>query len=371
MKTDSRPIRYAVVGLGYIAQSAVLPAFRHAKNSELVALISSDPVKLDKLAKKYGVEYTGNYSDLELILEQANVDAVYLALPNSLHHEYTLRAAELGVHVLCEKPLAMDADEALEMVEAAEDNGIKLMTAYRLHFEPANLEAIEIAQSGQLGDLRAFHSVFSMPVRDPSNIRLSEELGGGPLGDLGVYAINAARYIFQSEPTEVIALTGNNGDPRFYEVDEMIMAVLKFPEERLATFTASFNATATSYYEVIGTEGRLRLEPAYAYTGELVSHLTLEGSTRKKVFKRKDQFAAEISYFSDCIQNDLQVEPCGKEGLADVEIIQALRESAHLGERILLNMERKALRPRIQQKITRLANHAPKLVHAQPPTDTH
>lgn len=363
MKTESRSIRYAVVGLGRIAQTSVLPAFRRTKDSKLVALISSDPKKLEKLAAKYAVEYTGNYSELESILERAEVDAVYLALPNALHHEYTIRAAEVGVHVLCEKPLALDADECLEMIEAAEDNGVKLMTAYRLHFEPANLDAIEIAASGKLGDLRFFNSAFSVPVLDPSNIRLSEEMGGGPLYDLGVYAINAARYIFQAEPTEAISVSGNNGDPRFYEVDEMAMGTLKFPEERLASFTVSFNGKGTSYYEVVGTEGKLRLESAYSQSGEIVSYLSVNGTRKKKTFKQKDQFATEIDYFSNCILTDQPVEPSGKEGLADIEIIQALYESAHLGEKILLNLERKELRPRRSLKTPPTPTEVPRDIY--------
>src|SRR5438445_7283500 len=161
---SKRKIRYAVVGLGHIAQIAVLPAFKIAANSELLALVSGDSDKLEKVGKKYGLEHLYPYSDYGRAL--ANVDAVYLALPNHLHREYAIRAAAAGVHILCEKPMAVTAEDCQAMIHAADQNHVKLMIAYRLHFEAGNLEAIRMANGGTLGDLRIFTSEFAQQVAD-------------------------------------------------------------------------------------------------------------------------------------------------------------------------------------------------------------
>src|SRR5678815_1235312 len=253
LKTRSagRSVRYAVVGLGHIAQVAVLPAFRHARsNSELVALVSNDPVKQRRLGDQYRVPETYSYEEYELCLRSGDVDAVYIALPNNLHREFAVRAARAGVHVLCEKPLAVTEEDCEEIIRACAENHVKLMTAYRLHFNRSNLEAVKILKSGRIDEPRIFNSLFTMQVKE-GNIRLKKELGGGTLYDIGIYCINAARYLFRAEPTEVFAFSADRTEKRFREVDEMTSAVLRFPEDRLATFTSSFGAGDTSEYEVV------------------------------------------------------------------------------------------------------------------------
>ena len=217
-----RQIRYAVVGCGHIAQVAVLPGFANARrNSTLAALVSGDVVKRKALSEKYGVETTYSYEEYAECLKQA--DAVYIALPNSMHCEYAVRAARAGVHVLVEKPMAVTEEECEEMNRAAREAGVQLMVAYRLHFERANLEAGEIARSGRIGEPRVFNSTFCTPVV-PGNIRVKKDLGGGVLYDIGIYCINAARALFRDEPHEVEALTSGALD----EVEESVSAVLRF-----------------------------------------------------------------------------------------------------------------------------------------------
>ena len=254
---SKRRVRYAVVGLGHLAQVAVLPAFKSAANSELFALVSGDAEKLQKLGKKYAIDHLYSYDDYSRAL--SNVDAVYLVLPNHLHREYAVRAAAAGVHVLCEKPMAVTSQDCQAMIEAAEQNHAKLMVAYRLHFEAGNLEAIRVARSGKLGALRVFTSEFAQQVAD-DNVRVTESVarGGGPVYDMGVYCINASRYLFGAEPTEVFAVTANGGDRRFQRVEEMATVTLRFPENRLATFTCSFGAADIGRYALIGTKGVLR-----------------------------------------------------------------------------------------------------------------
>ena len=324
-----RKIRYAVVGLGYIAQAAVLPAFRNAKgNSELLALVSDDPAKLKTLGRRYSAPLGYSYSGYADCLANPDIDAVYIALPNHMHKEYAVAAAEAGKHILCEKPLAVAEKDCEEMIDAAEKHGVKLMTAYRLHFERANLEAMEIARSGKLGEPRIFQSTFTMQVK-AGNIRLGPPgLGGGPIYDIGVYCINAARSLFRDEPTEVVAFSANIGEKRFDQTPEMMSCVLRFPKERLASFTCSAGAADTGWYQIVGTQGDLRVDPAYEFAEGITYELTVEGKTRKRSFPKRDQFAPELSYFSDCVMADRDPEPSGREGLADVRVVRALLQSA-------------------------------------------
>jgi glucose-fructose oxidoreductase len=365
-KATDQKIRYAVVGLGYIAQIAVLPAFKHAsKNSQLAALVSDDPEKLRTLSEEYSVKRTASYDEYDDFLRSGEIDAVYIALPNHLHAEYTIRAADAGIHVLCEKPMAVTTEECIRMIESAEQNDIKLMIAYRLHFEKANLKAVEIVKSGKLGVPRFFDSTHSMQVKE-GNIRLVDESqGGGPVYDIGIYSLNAARMMFRDEPDEVFAFRAKGESPRFKDADEMTTAVLRFPNDRLAAFTCSFGAADTSMYRIIGTEGDLRVEPAFEYAGDLVHHLTQQGKTRKRTFKKRDQFAPEIEYFSDCILRNKKPEPSGEEGLIDVQIIQAIFESSRTGSAIPIEPIRKQRRPEPDQDIQKPAIDKPELVNAE------
>src|SRR6187399_274236 len=261
MTHDQRRIRYAVVGAGNIAQVAVLPAFAHAKeNSELVALISGDEEKRHELGERYSINTVGDYEDFETVLETARVDAVYICTPNTKHLEFAVRAAERGVHVLCEKPLAMSVEDCQLIEQACERNGVHLMVAYRLHFEEANLKAIEVARSGKLGTPRLFSSFFSHVVR-AGDIRREPEVGGGASYDLGVYCINAARHLFGAEPVEVFAnVIEKDG------TDDTVTVLLKFPEDGLAHFCISNSVAGVSSYRIAGDQGDLRVEPAFEYS---------------------------------------------------------------------------------------------------------
>ena len=346
----SKKIRYAVVGLGWIAQEVILPGFRGAKNSELVALVTDDAEKAKELGEKYNVSETADYDQYDSLLQSGKVDAVYITLPNHLHKDYTLRAAHAGIHVLCEKPMANSVEECEDMIRAAEQNKIKLMIAYRLHFEPANLKAVEIAQGGELGELRIFSSVFSQQVPE-GNVRLKKSAGGGPLMDMGVYPINASRYLFREEPIEVTAVGANNGDPRFQEVHEMVTAILRFPEEKLAVLTSSFGAAPTDAYQVVGTKGEMWLEPAFDYHTKPKMRLKIEGKEKETKFDKTDQFGGEIEYFSRCILENQEPEPSGQEGLADIRIVQALIQSARSSQPVKLEPFEKTTRPGEAQKM--------------------
>jgi len=363
----TKPLRFAVIGLGHIAQAAVLPAFRHARrHAELAALVSDDRRKLNALGRRYGVKRLHSYEEAGELFASGDIDAVYIALPNSLHCSWTVRAASAGLHVLCEKPLATSTRECRRMIEACDKNGVQLMTAYRLHFERANLEVADIVRRRKIGDARWFDSQFSMQVK-PGNIRLDRELGGGPEWDIGIYCINAARYVFAAEPTQVWATATNSGDPRFTEVPETVHVVMKFAGNRAANFVCSFGAADRSRYQVVGTKGSVVCEPAYEYAEGLAYELTVGEKKRKKQFSKSDQFAPELVHFAQRVRARRKPEPSGKEGLIDVAIIEAIHRSISSGKWVSMeDTPQKRRRPSLRQELRRPAvPREPAIVHAE------
>jgi glucose-fructose oxidoreductase len=363
----TRKIRYAVVGIGSIAQEAVMPAFKNAQNSELAALVSGDETKREELGKRYSISRTYTYEQYDECLGE--VDAVYIALPNHLHRQYSERASRAGVHVLCEKPLAPTEEDCRKMIETARETGTLLMTAYRLHFEEANMEAVRLCQSGRLGELRIFDSVFSQQVVE-GNVRVGYAIdeGGGPLFDMGVYCVNATRYLLRDEPVEVSAFRGNNGEKRFEKSGEAVSVMLRFPKDRLAIFTVSFGAAPAARYTVVGTKGLLSLDPAYEYASDKRLRVTSDDNTNERIFPKVDEFGPELVYFSDCILNNREPEPSGEEGLIDVQIIRAAYHSAETGRAVPIEVKRRYDRPTPEQEIRRPPVEEPELLHARMPS---
>ena len=329
-------IGYAVVGLGDITQHAVLPAFaRAAENSRLVAVVSGDRAKAQTIAAEYdAIAY--QYDEFRQCLQREDVDAVYIALPNAMHCDYTVEAARAGVHVLCEKPMAVTADECRRMIRTCHTNRVKLMIAYRLHFQPANLKAITLVREGHIGMPKTFSSDFTITVEDPADIRLQHRLGGGTLYDLGVYCINAARNLFGAEPAQVMAMTARTTRRYGGDVDESSVALIRFPDERLAHFHTSFGEERAAVFTLFGEDGYIRLHPAYEYGSEMRMEIVRHGRREELTFEPTDQFAAELVYFSNCIHDNRQPEPSGVEGLQDVRIVEAIYRSARDGRPVTL-----------------------------------
>ncbi len=367
MRHKTPPLRFAVIGLGHIAQAAVLPAFRHAHpHVKLAALVSGDRRKLAQLGRRYDVERLHSYDDAAELFGSGDIDAVYIALPNTLHADWAVQAATAGLHVLCEKPLATSAHECQRIIDACEDAGVQLMTAYRLHFERCNLEVADLVRRKRIGDARYFDAQFSMQVK-PDNIRVDRELGGGPEWDIGIYCINAARYVFAAEPTQVWACATNSGDERFEEVPETVHCVMKFPGNRAANFICSFGAADRSRYEIVGTRGSIVVDPAFEYAEGLAYELTVGEKKKRKKFAKSDQFAPELIHFAQSVRRNERPEPSGKEGLIDVAIIEALQRSISSGEWISMDdVPRKSRRPTLRQEMRRPpVPREPPLVNAE------
>ena len=350
-----------MIGQGHFAQSAVLPAIAQLDDVELAALVSSSHHKLDELGDRYDVRTRCTYDELDELLASHRVDAVYVAVPNDLHCETTMVAARHGVHVLCEKPMAPTEAECMQMIRACALRRVKLMVAYRLHFESANLVAIEIVRGGELGDPRLFSSVFSLQVRE-GNTRVQPRRGAGPLYDLGVYCVNAARYLFRAEPVEITALKLAGADPRFAAIEEAYTVTMRFPGERIGQFTCSFGAYNRDVYQLVGTDGFLTLENAYEYAEEMKLHVESRHGSKTRTFEKRDQIAAEIEYFARCVRDDIDPEPSGWEGLADIRILQAVQTSARFGRAVTVEPVPRPRRPDLGQEIAVPAHPQPSLV---------
>jgi glucose-fructose oxidoreductase len=365
-RTKSAPLRFAVVGLGHIAQAAVLPAFKHARPfAELAALVSDTPAKLKQLGKRYGVQLLASYDQADELFASGAIDAVYITTPNTLHAEWTLRAANAGLHVLCEKPMASAVYDCERMIDACARNSVQLMTAYRLHFERCNLEVAELVRRKRLGEPRFFNSQFSMQVK-AGNIRTDGALGGGPEWDIGIYCINAARMVFADEPSEVWATATRTDDPRFAEVPESVHAILRFSADRLANFVCSFGAADRARYEVVGTKGSVAVEPAYEYAQGLAYQLRIGDKVQKRSFPKSDQFAPELVHFAQSVRARRAPEPSGKEGLIDVAIIEAIHRSIETGGWEKVDAPQRQRRPSMSQALRRPAvPREPALVQAE------
>jgi predicted dehydrogenase len=364
---NGQRVRYAVVGAGWISQEDFMPAVDHTGNSVMTALVTGDQTKAKILLKQYDIPHLYDYDEYEKMLSSGDVDAIYLAVPNPMHRDYAVAALNAGIHVLCEKPMARTEAECREMMAAAERGKATLMIAYRLHFDEATIEAMETVRAGTIGDPRFFSSVFAQQITE-GNSRAKARFWANPLPDMGPYPINAARHLFRAEPLEVFAFSARKEERRFDEIDEMFTVSLRFPDERLASFTVSYGANSIDEYRVVGTQGDLEVNPGFGFTEPLRHRLTVGTRVSEKLFPKNDQFGAETKYFSDCILNHRDPEPDGEEGLADVRILLAIEEALETGmpKPIISRVERK-IRPGRDQIIRLPAINRGELVDAAAP----
>ncbi len=323
-------VGYAVVGLGHIAATAVLPAFRHSRKAKLIALVSGDEKKARKLAAKFGATDYYVYDDLALCLSHPRVEAIYIATNHGSHAAYTVRAAAAGKHVLCEKPMAPSVEECQGMIEACQANQVRLMIAYRKYFEPASLALKKLVRSGKLGRLKIIHSAFTtlLGPKAPAWLFSRRLAGGGSLLDVGVYCVNTARWLIGKEPLEASAYSWTSQPARFSEVEESIAFRLSFPEGLVLQASSSFAAAQASFLQIHGEKGWAALDPAFAYDEERRLFGKIGGRWFEQKFKVINEFALELDAFADAIRRRRDPEPGGREGLRDVAVMQAIYRSA-------------------------------------------
>jgi predicted dehydrogenase len=328
---------WAIVGLGSLAINQILPAFAKCEKSKPVAFVSGHPDKANKLAARYGINPKNiyNYQNYDSIRDNPEVDIIYIVLPNCMHAEYTIRGLHAGKNVLTEKPMACTPGECQNMIDAGRRAGKKLMVAYRCRYEPYNQEAIRMARSGELGATQVIVADAGWNATNPDQWRLKKSLsGGGSLMDIGIYALNASRYLTGEEPTEINAMMYNApGDPRFKEVEETINFQLRFPGGVLANCTSSYGYVSQSHYRVIGSDGWLDLDPATWYTG-LRMRVGRKNTIEEIDLPERDHFALEMDHMSECVMSDKQPLTPGEEGLRDITLIMAIYEAARAGKTV-------------------------------------
>ena len=338
-----RKLGWAVVGLGNLSIHEILPAFAKCEKSKVVAFVSGHPDKANKLAMRYGVnpENIYNYQNYDTIKDNPEVDIIYIVLPNGMHAEYTVRGLQAGKHVLTEKPMAGTPAECQTMIDAARKASRKLMVAYRCRYEPYNREAIRIARSHELGPTKVILADHGFNIGDPTQWRLKKDLaGGGSLMDIGIYSLQAARYLSGEEPAEVNAVMYSTpGDPRFKEVEETIDFQLRFASGVLANCTSSYGYAGQNHYRVVGTEGWLELDPATSYRG-LRMRVHRANVTEERELPVRDHFALEMDHLSECVMENKEPLTPGEEGLRDLRVMMAIYEAANTGKTVKLEFIR-------------------------------
>jgi predicted dehydrogenase len=330
-----RRLGFAVVGLGKLALGEVLPAFALTERCRPTALVSGDPDKARAVARHYGIDPRSlyDYKNYDALRDNPAVDVVYVILPNAMHEEYTVRAAQAGKHVLCEKPMAPTTEACERMIAACDKAGRKLMIAYRVHYEPYNQTMMELGRRKPYGPIRFIVSDTVQDVGRAGQWRLDAKLaGGGSLVDIGVYSLNAARYLTGEEPAEVSAMTFSDPkQPRFREVEMSTAFQLCFPSGALANCTSSYGTGSVNRYRVMAAEGWYGLEPATAYRG--LRMFRGHGQNTEQVTLREvNHFAAEMDHLAACVAEDRRPKTPGEEGLRDVRLIERIYESARTGK---------------------------------------
>ena len=338
-----KKLGWAVVGLGKFATEQIIPSFAECKRSRLVALVSGSPDKAQRIAQQHGVEPKNiyNYQNYDSIRNNPEVDIIYIILPNGLHAEYSIRGAQAGKHIMCEKPMANTVAECQAMIDASNKAGRKLMIAYRAQYEPYNLAAIAIAQKKELGILKAIVADHgrNLDPKDPADRwRMNKKLaGGGSLFDIGIYSLQAARYITGEEPTEISAMMYSTpNDPRFKEVEENVNFMLRFPSGVIANCTSSYGYADVKRYQVMGSKGTLELDPATDYYEHRL--YVQRGKVREeRKIQEQNQFALEMDHLSECVMENKQPKTPGEEGLQDVRLMTAIYQAAETGRTIKLS----------------------------------
>lgn len=340
---------YAIVGLGRLALGQILPAMLKSKYSKPVALVSGDREKATKIAIQYGIKQSSiyDYASYDRLADNPEVKAIYIVLPNSMHAEFVVRGAKAGKHILCEKPMATSVSDCERMIAACKAANVKLMIAYRSQYESYDRALVKMIREGKFGTLKQFISTNSQNQGDPTQWRLKKAMaGGGCVPDVGVYCLNAARFLSGEEPYEVLAsVTQPKDDPRFREVEASCQVIARFPSGFTATFNSAYNAHKSQFLRIEGTEAFAELNPAFAYNGIKMKFSKYDKAVdggmeimHEPSLEPKDQFAAEMDHFSLCVQEGLSPHTPGEEGLQDQRITDAIYESARTGKAQKISM---------------------------------
>jgi predicted dehydrogenase len=326
-RRDEKKLRVALVGLGNYATHQLAPALQQTKYCTLGGIVTGTPEKASQWKKEYGLDDKNiyNYQNFDSIAKNDAIDVVYVVLPNSMHREFVLRAAVAGKHVFCEKPMAVSVKEGQEMIDACSKAGVRLFIGYRLHSEPYNQYAMKF-RTNDVGKLKTIESEFAFKIGDPTQWRLRKALaGGGALMDLGIYAIQAARYSTGEEPLTVTATEEKTDPVKFKEVDETIRWEMQFPGGAKSKSYTSYNGFGNRL-RIEAEKGWLELDPAFTYGP--IKGKTNQGELN---FPLVNQQAAQMDDFAQCIAQNCKSNAGGEEGLRDMKVIEAIYRSIASG----------------------------------------
>lgn len=337
----SKRVGFAVVGLGNLSLDQILPAFGKSDSCKVTALVSGDRGKALKIAAQYGIAETNvtDYAGYEKLKDMPGVDVIYIVLPNSMHREFVLRGAKIGKHILCEKPMATSARDCEDMIAACKQANVKLMIAYRQQYEPMNRTLGKAVADGKLGKVRSIVASNSQNAGDPTQWRLNHKLaGGGCMPDVGIYCLNAARFLTNEEPEEVFAATVQpKDDPRFKEVESRCEVIVKFPSGMTANFTSAYDTHRSNFIRLEGDTAWGEMSPGFGYHGSKLHFMRLEDGKDVEMtpsIEDKDQFALEMDHMATCVLQNQQPHTPGEEGLQDQRLIEAIYKSAATGRSV-------------------------------------
>ena len=333
----------AVVGLGHLALEQILPGFAASRNVRLAALVSGERDKVQAIAAQHGVDERNlyDYAGFDRLKDNPDVDIVYIVLPNSMHAEFTARAAQAGKHVLCEKPMATSVADAQRMVDACRTAKRRLMIAYRLQYNPVHRQLIAMTRAQEFGPVRLIQAVNGQ--NDAANgqwRQIRAMAGGGSLPDVGLYCLNAFRYLTGEEPVEVTGqITQPKDDPRFREVEDVCAFTLRFPSGILASGLSNYSAHENRELRVMATDAWYGADPAFGYDNLVLQVGRRQGRTNaleQRRFTPHNQFAAEMDAFAEAIHADREPHTPGEEGLQDMRVIEAIYQAAAGGGSVRL-----------------------------------
>jgi predicted dehydrogenase len=340
-------IGFAVIGLGRLALDQILPAFTSCKEARLAALVSGTPDKASAIARQYGLPASSvlSYERFDELAQRKDVQAVYIVLPNALHREWVERAAKIGKHVLCEKPMTVSSADAEAMIAACRAARVKLMIAYRCQYEITNRYLDDQVRAGKLGVIRSIHAInVQNMAATPDGLeqwRFKKSLaGGGSLPDVGLYCLNGSRALLGEEPVEITAqIQTPPNDPRFREVEDVVDFTLHFPSGAVAGCTSSYSAHQLRSLTVAGSDAWARMDKAFDYRGQTLHISRLEGkaeSTSELDLGYKNQFSLEIDHMATCIKSGREPRTSGEEGLQDHKLMEAIYDAARTGRAVRL-----------------------------------
>nr|WKN38848.1 Gfo/Idh/MocA family oxidoreductase [Tunicatimonas sp. TK19036] len=325
----------ALVGLGNYATHQLAPALQHTQHCYLAGIVTGTPEKEEKWMKEYGIPKKNvyNYETFDRIADNPDIDIIYIVLPNFMHAEYTIRAAQTGKHVICEKPMAMNVPEAKQMIEACQKNNVQLSVGYRLYFEPHHLEMRRLAQEQVYGPLKVVESGLGFTRPGPDSWRLDKEIGGGgAIMDLGVYAIQGARRTIGTDPINVTAQAFTFDKEHFVDIYETVFWQFEFPNGILARSSTTYSSYVDRLYAT-GERGWFKLEPAFNATG--AQGITIEGPMN--IEGPQYQQVAQMDAFVESIRKKEHPLASGEEGLKDMQLIAAILEAAETGRKITIH----------------------------------